>query len=128
MQDRPSARELLDAVSAFLKEEVIDGLEGRKRFHALVAANVCKIVGREIDLGPSQLVRDAAGLWALLDRDGEPPTAPGEYEIRALNEELCGLIREGKGDTGPWRRALLAHLKAHVEDKLRVANPKLLAG
>ena len=32
MQDRPTALELLAAVRGFLEEEIVPGLEGRRRF------------------------------------------------------------------------------------------------
>ena len=32
----------------------------------------------------------------------------------------------GDADAGPWRSAVVAHVRQTVEDKLRVANPKYL--
>ena len=40
MQDRPSYDELLGAVERFLIEEIMPSVEGSRRFHARVAANV----------------------------------------------------------------------------------------
>jgi len=37
--DRPDALELLDAVSDFLKQEVMEAVEGQLAFHVRVAAN-----------------------------------------------------------------------------------------
>jgi hypothetical protein len=48
MQDRPTAVELLTSVREFIEQDVLPGLEGRKRFHALVSANVLAIVAREL--------------------------------------------------------------------------------
>ena len=48
MQDRPTVRELLDAVRSFLEVDVVPALHGPARFHALVAANVLAIAGREL--------------------------------------------------------------------------------
>ena len=48
MQDRPSARELLEAVEQFLERDVVSALEGPKQFHARVAANVMRILAREL--------------------------------------------------------------------------------
>jgi hypothetical protein len=48
MQDRPTALELLRAVREFLEADVLPSLEGRRRFHGLVAANVLGIVEREL--------------------------------------------------------------------------------
>ena len=60
MQDRPDARELLDAVRAFLEEQVVPALDGTRQFHARVAANVLAIVGRELATGDDALARGAA--------------------------------------------------------------------
>ena len=57
MQDRPTAIELLTSVREFIEQDVMPGLEGRKRFHALVSANVLAIVARELEAG--ELPRDA---------------------------------------------------------------------
>ena len=35
-------------------------------------------------------------------------------------------VRRGDADAGPFRHALRAHVRATVEDKLRVANPRFL--
>ena len=49
---RPTASELLDAVSGYLTDQVMPGTSGQLAFHARVAANVLAIVARELDLGP----------------------------------------------------------------------------
>ena len=50
VHDRPTARELLDAVGEYLVD-VREGVDGRLGFHARVAGNVVAIVEREIALG-----------------------------------------------------------------------------
>ena len=50
---RPTASELLDAVSGFLTDDVMPATTGQVAFHARVAANVLGIVAREIELGPA---------------------------------------------------------------------------
>jgi len=49
---RPTASELLDAVRAFLTEQVMPVTGTQVAFHARVAANVLGIVARELELGP----------------------------------------------------------------------------
>lgn len=49
---RPTASELLDAVSGYLTDQVMPGTSGQLAFHARVAANALAIVARELDLGP----------------------------------------------------------------------------
>lgn len=125
MNDRPSAAELLAAVERFLEETAVPGLDGPARFHARVAANVVRIVARELATEELHLAREWDGLAALLADDGEPPAARAELReaILARNEELVRRIRAGAGDAGPWRTALLEHLSRVVSDKLDVAQP-----
>ena len=47
MKDYPPADELLEAVAAFLDEEVKPLLKGGQRFKSIVAANACRVVARE---------------------------------------------------------------------------------
>ena len=67
MRRTPSAEELLDALTVFLQDEVVSALEGRARFHALVAANVAGIVARELRLGPEAVRAQCERLAELLD-------------------------------------------------------------
>jgi len=126
VNDRPSAAELLDAVERFLEESVVPALNGPARFHARVAANVVRIVAREIATEETHLAREWDGLSVLLGSEGEPPPegrAALRESILARNEELARRIRSGEADAGPWRSALLAHLSRTIADKLDVAQP-----
>jgi aminoglycoside phosphotransferase (APT) family kinase protein len=58
---RPTASELLDAVREFLTDQVMPATSGQLTFHARVAANVLRIVARELDLGPVPQEADLAG-------------------------------------------------------------------
>ncbi len=125
MQDSPSAAELLEALAAFISEDVVEELKGRKRFMALVAANVARIVARELELSPEQMRGELADLWRLLEKPGSPPEGqPERALLLELNRELCEKISAGDADDGPWRALLLEHLKSQVSDKLAVTNPK----
>jgi hypothetical protein len=130
MQDRPTAGELLDAVRAFLEEEVVPRLEGRPRFHARVAANVLAILARERATEEATLAAEWARLAALLHL---PPPAPSGRDalagaVRDATAALAEQIRRGEADAEPFARAVRAHVRASVEEKLRVANPRHLAG
>ena len=61
MQGRPTAAELLAAVADFLESDVRRAIDGQVNFHARVAANVLRMVERELlhDGGPTAAV-DAA--------------------------------------------------------------------
>tara|TARA_B100000315_G_C14314502_1_gene467907 strand:+ start:98 stop:484 length:387 start_codon:yes stop_codon:yes gene_type:complete len=119
--------ELLEAVRAFLIEDAAPALDGRRRFHALVAANVVAIVMREMKQGEQGLKRELGQLWRLLEKEGSLEAAVAEKGVPGLagelNRELCRLIDAGKADQGPWRKRLLKFLDATVERKLEVDNP-----
>ena len=127
MQDRPDAQELLAAVRAFLEEQVVPALEGTRQFHARVAANVLTIVGRELAEGDESDRREWRALGALLAKPaGAPPETRAALaeEVHRRNDELAARIRAGDADDGPWRAAVLAHLRATSADRLAIANPK----
>ena len=63
--DVPTAAELVEAVQAFLREEVMPVTEGRVQFLTRVSANVLGIVGRELELGPAQRAAHHEGLDEL---------------------------------------------------------------
>ena len=128
MQDRPSVSELLDAVRAFLEEDVVPALEGPRQFHARVAANVLAIVGRELAGEEASLLAEWQRLAQLTGGASEPP--PRLEALRAAVRDgtaaLAERIRRGDADAGPFRDAVRAHVRATVEDKLRVANPRFV--
>ena len=136
MQDRPTALELLAAVREFITRQVVPALEGGRQFHARVAANVLGIVERELQDGDEQLRAEWMRLRTLCVPDAAqeavaddvPPLEPPVLRaaVGALNAELAARIRQGDADRGPLRDAVLAHLRATVEDKLRIANPSYL--
>ena len=130
MQDRPSARELLEAVEQFLERDVVSALEGPKQFHARVAANVLAIVEREIAGEEQSLLAEWERLARLL---GVAGAAPARLEalraaVRGLTETLVGRIREGEADREPFGRVVREHVRETVREKLRVANPRYLGG
>jgi Domain of unknown function (DUF6285) len=98
MSERPTARELTEAILEFLGGEILPTLtDQRLRFRTLVAMNALSIVYRELAALP---VEDDA-------------------ELR----ELAAAIRSGDVPPGTLRR-----VKADVEARLRVASPAFLEG
>jgi len=128
MQDRPNVLELLGAVQSFLAEDVVPALDGRRRFLALVSANVLAIVARELTGEEERTLEEWRRLATLLSLDGEPP--PRIEQLRnAVGEQtrvLAERIRNGDADGGPWVEAVRAHVRQTVIEKLRVANPRYL--
>jgi hypothetical protein len=104
--DRPTAAELVEAVRAFLEDDVLDATSGRVRFHTRVAVNVLAMVEREIELGPAQA-----------DAHRERLAALGFVS----DDELAAAIRSGALDDR--YDEVKDAVWASVADKLAVANP-----
>ncbi len=99
MSDRPTAAELIEAVSEFLSAEVLPAAtDHRLKFRTLVALNALAIAQRELA---------ASGNLSL-----------GTEELR----ELAQRIRAGNVD-----ESMLPRLKEHVAAKLRISNPAYLS-
>ncbi len=105
--DAPSAPELLDAVRDFIERDAMAATQGSVRFHLRVAANVIAMVGREIELGPHQLIEHTRRLE--------------ELGVRS-EAELAAAIREGQCDDR--LDEVIDAVRATVTEKLAVANPR----
>ena len=124
MQDRPTVPEFLKAVTQLLDEELVPNLSGSRQFYARVAANVLRIVMRELEHEEEHLAAEWQRLEALLPPVERPATRAELREaIRRRTEELCQRIRQGDTDTGPYRDQVLAHVRETVREKLLVSNP-----
>ena len=128
MQDRPNPTELLGAVRAFLETDVVPNMSGRRRFHALVAANVLAIVERELVREEERVLDEWRSLARLLQVTADPPPRLEllKAAVRELEEQLNERIRAGEADAGDFAERVHAHLRATVLEKLRIANPKYL--
>jgi hypothetical protein len=114
MQDRPTARELLATLSTFFDEELLPSLTGPLQYRVRVAANLVKILERELELGPAHDRDERAALAALVDCDAND-------DLIAINTRLGEAIEAGRFDRQPeplWR-ALMAITRA----KLAVVKP-----
>lgn len=115
MQDRPSPIELLEAVTAFLRDQVVPAAGDALAFHARVAANALDIARRELlsDADPQIAAAERTSLQALLGED--------EADISTLQRILCRRIADGDIDlTTP---GLCSHLWRTTRDKLAVDQP-----
>jgi ketosteroid isomerase-like protein len=92
---RPTAEELVAAVAEFLESDVRAATEGQVNFHARVAANVLRIVERELSADPK----------AAIDE-----------------RELIAAIRNGDFD-GRNDEEVMTALRTLVYDRLEVAHP-----
>jgi hypothetical protein len=96
MAERPTARELTEAVQEFLGGEILPTLtDQRLRFRMLVAMNALSIVYRELQALPVEDDTDQRELARAIRADEVPP-------------------------------GTLERVKADVEARLRVASPRYL--
>ncbi|MEQ9519891.1 MAG: DUF6285 domain-containing protein [Parvibaculum sp.] len=116
MQDLPTANEIISVVSEFLREQILPELEGRKKFHALVAANALDIVVRELDKAPTDNSAEHKRLTTLLGSDGT---------LEDLNKELSDALRSGRLTLET--EGLKEHLWTTTLAKLSVDQPKYSA-
>lgn len=128
MADRPNREELLAAAEETLREAVLPSLDGQAKYAALMVAAALGTVRREIaaGAGSSRRTLDAyAGLYGEdnVHRSGQTV----EQRITALSRDLASEIRAGAYD-----RSLLgpvyAVLEVQVVERLRLSNPRFLAG
>jgi ketosteroid isomerase-like protein len=109
---RPTAAELVAAVTEFLESDVRGATEGQVNFHARVAANVLRIVERELTAESTAPVDERELVKAIRDgnfdgRDDEVITAlrtlvydrlavahPG-YAVTSVADRLFSAIEEG---------------------------------
>jgi hypothetical protein len=127
MQDRPTHDELLAAVESFLDDQIVPNVKGAGGFHARVAANVVRIVRRELQHEEEHLRAEWSGLDTLLGPQ-DPPDDRGALRdsLRQRNIDLCDRIRGGDADSNPFRGQTLAHVRETVRHKLLVTDPRLL--
>lgn len=116
MQDLPTSLEIVDVVSEFLRKQVLPELEGRTRFHALVAANALDIVRRELENAPGANAGERQRLTSILGTDGT---------LDELNDILCRQIESG--DVTLETPGLRAHLWTSTLTKLSIDQPKYSA-
>ena len=119
--DRPSAAELVDAVTEFLEHDLQPSLDGRLAFHTRVSVNALKIVRREMELGPDLDATRHSGLRALLGADVSDGASTREMDV-----ELARRIRAGAFDDR--RPELVAYLRATLRLQLDIVHPGYIRG
>ena len=113
MHDAPSAKELIEAVKAFIDKTAAPQLTGHAAFHARVASNALATVLRELEIRPAAEAAEKERLEALLGSTGGTTSE--------LNQKLCDAIRNGEMDLST--QGLLPHLKSTTIAQLSVDQP-----
>jgi len=124
-REQPDALELIDVARETLLEQVLPELEGDARYRALMIANALGIAHRELASGdaaaPAEL-DSLRGLYELEAGAGEPR----DEALARLEARLARDLRRGVLDGGP-QYAVRRWLRARIESRLAISNPKLLA-
>jgi hypothetical protein len=89
MQDRPTASELLEAIGHLLEGPLLASTQGTLQHQVRVAANLCRILLREIEAGPVQDAREVELLRELLGDDSR------QRDSASLSAELAARLRSG---------------------------------
>ena len=112
MQDTPDHTEILTAVAALLRNEIMPLLSGHPNYQVRVAANALDLVNRQIKLQPPAETAELASLKALLGADGT---------LEELNQLLCERIE--RHELSLETPGVTEHLWATTLAKLSVDQP-----
>ena len=112
--EHPSAEQLLEAVSEFLKQSILPTVDAPALSYQLrVAINGLGIVGRELNAGGSQQRDEQVLLAEFLGQQGE---------LATLREQLRAHI---ESSDAPYREPALLEMLQKISDaKLAIDNPK----
>lgn len=130
MYDRPTIAELMDAIRNHLETQIIPAVHDDRKlyYQTLIAANLMKIIEREMQTGAEQLREE----WTRLNFvQGVDMLYPGDSNkvrdsLAERNRQLCEEIKAGRYDYQPKRAALSEHLLVTTRQQLEVSNPKFL--
>lgn len=115
MQYRPTAEELLTDVAALLESEVLEAVSGPLQHKVRVAANLVRIVEREVRLGPAA-VHDERHRLSLLLNDYDA-------DLRALRAALATRLADPEPLGAPYERAVYDSLVATARADLAITKP-----
>jgi hypothetical protein len=116
MQDEPTPSELIDAVTAFLRNEIMPTLSDHHAFKLRVATNALDLVTRQLALEPSSDAAETARLSQLLGEQGT---------LVDLNRALVDRIARGEADL--QTPGVADHLWRTTLAKLAIDQPNYAA-
>jgi uncharacterized protein DUF6285 len=125
MNNLPGGADLLSIARDTLLSELLPLASGDARYALLMVANAIAIASREAEAGDAPA---RSALTRLEKLYGETRSGAAlEPALAELERRLAHDIRAGVFDTHDDRqRALLAHLRESVLERLRISNPKSL--
>ena len=115
MQDRPTAAELLRDIAATLDDRILPLLSGNEQHLVRVAANLCRILEREVALGSDLDADERAVLAGLL------PDRSADEDVADLQAELAH--RVATSDDREFLARAHEGLVAMTRGKLAVNKP-----
>ena len=125
VHSRPTALELIEAVSEHLEREVIPTLsDPRVRFQTIVSVHALAIVTRELARGRADLEE----ALERLSRLGLPMTPGADLGLRFEEAEKALAKRIREGELGESGQAVLDHVRATLLARLRVGSPEFQTG
>jgi Domain of unknown function (DUF6285) len=116
MQDEPTPIELINAVTDFLRAEIVPQISGHDAFKLRVSINALDLVTRQLALASGGDSAEATRLSKLLGQQGT---------LGDLNRSLAGRIASGEADLRT--PGLADHLWQTTMDKLAVDQPNYAA-
>jgi hypothetical protein len=116
MQDRPTAIELLKAVTDLLQSTILPTISGRAAFELRVAINALELVARQLALADKGHEAELYRLGELLGHTGS---------LSELNRELCARIASGAIELNDTD--FIDHLWTTTMEKLSVDQPSYAA-
>ena len=120
MQDRPTSAEVLATVAGYLEDELMPALDGPLGYRTRVAANLLRILEREVSLGDAALARERDLIASLLDVDPRTlPAGPLAEQVLDLNRRLAAAIEAGSIEHARAWPALIEIARA----KLAIIRP-----
>lgn len=114
MQFRPDANELLGDIAALLEDKVIDAVSGPLQHQVRVAANLARIVEREVRLGGPANEAEQARLAAFVGADGD---------LVAMRARLCDKLLADAPIGDGELRSIYDALQATLRDDLAISKP-----
>jgi hypothetical protein len=116
MNAHPSADELLESVSHFLRDGLLPSLTGAQAFNLRISINVIDLVRRELAMQNAAGEREHARLSSLLG---------GGASLGAMRQTLCEKIASGAMTLD--QPALRKHLRETAIDRLAIDQPSYSA-
>lgn len=114
MQFRPDANELLADIATLLEDKVIDAVTGPLQHQVRVAANLARIVEREVRLGDAAAAAEQTRLASFVGDDGG---------LAAMRSRLCDRLLSDTPIGDAELASIYDALQSTLRDDLSISKP-----